>query len=149
MKKFIVIFVLCIILALGWYLLSPLLRQNELNDPLPDSMANTPPSGDTNIFRKGAFVPRAHDVAGQAILLTSENKSYIRFENFDTINGPDLHIYLSTDLGATDYVDLGKIRATQGNVNYEIPAGTDTMRYSKVLVWCVPFKVLFSFAELQ
>ena len=68
--------------------------------------------------------------------------------DFDTINGPDLRIYLSSDLGSADIVELGKIKATKGNVNYDIPEGTDLEIYKNVLVWCKPFGVLFSFAQL-
>ena len=64
------------------------------------------------------------------------------------MNGPDLHIYLSADLDAKDYVDLGAIKATKGNVNYDVPAATDTEKYRYVLVWCEPFRVLFGYAEL-
>ena len=67
---------------------------------------------------------------------------------YETINGPNLHIYLSADLEANDYIDLGKIKATKGNVNYMVDHSIDTEKYNKVLVWCVPFQVLFSYAEL-
>ena len=76
-------------------------------------------------------------------------KRILRFEDFETINGPELHIYLSSELGDERFIDLGKIKATKGNVNYDIPAGIDTSKYNKVLVWCKPFSVLFSYAELS
>lgn len=82
------------------------------------------------------------------MLIEDDNKKIVRFEDFETINGPDLHIYLSADLEANDYVDLGQIKATKGNVNYDVPVGADTLKYNKVLVWCEPFEVLFSYAEL-
>jgi hypothetical protein len=75
-------------------------------------------------------------------------KKVLRFEDFETVNGPNLHIYLSSDLEGKDFVDLGEIKATKGNVNYDLPEGVDLDRYDKVLVWCVPFKVLFSYGEL-
>jgi len=43
----------------------------------------------------------------------------------------------------------GKIKGTKGNVNYEIDRGVDLEKYDKVLVWCVPFGVLFSYADLE
>jgi len=64
------------------------------------------------------------------------------------VNGPDLKIYLGSELGKNDYIDLGPILATKGSVNYELPDGIDTTKYSKVLVWCEAFGVLFSYAEL-
>jgi hypothetical protein len=54
---------------------------------------------------------------------------------------------LATDRSASDYIDLGKIKATKGNVNYGIPSDVDLEKYDTVLVWCVPFEVLFSYAE--
>ncbi len=105
--------------------------------------------GAPKILAQADFKPRAHDVLGKALLIEASGKKYLRFENFETINGPDVRIYLATDLSDRDFVDLGHIKATKGNVNYEVPAGTDTAKYNKVLVWCKAFSVLFSYAELR
>ena len=83
---------------------------------------------------------------GSAILIETAQKT---IENFETVNGPDVRIYLSADLQANDFVELGKIRATRGSANYDVPAGTDTRKYNKLLVWCEDFSVLFSYAELR
>lgn len=101
------------------------------------------------LLAQGGFMPRAHEVMGKALLIEQGNSKILRFENFETINGPNLHIYLASTLGEEDYIDLGEIKATKGNVNYKIPAGIDTKKYNKVLVWCVPFKILFSYAILN
>lgn len=111
-------------------------------------MMDTMPVG-PRIVSEGVFKPRAHEVAGAAKLIEHEGKRTLRFEDFETINGPDLHIYLSKDLSADDYIDLGKIRGTKGNINYEFDAGIDTAIYKNVMIWCVPFRVLFSYAELK
>ncbi|MSS74010.1 hypothetical protein EXS72_00005, partial [Candidatus Pacearchaeota archaeon] len=66
------------------------------------------------------------EVSGSVKVIGLPNeKRVLRFENLDTSNGPDLYIYLATDTSADDFVDLGKIKATRGNVNYEIPVGID------------------------
>ena len=96
----------------------------------------------------GPFVESAHHVEGSARILEGDDERVLRFEDFDTSDGPNLHIYLSSDLNATDFVDLGKIRATTGNINYDVDPSIDLEKYDKVLVWCVPFGVLFSYAEL-
>jgi hypothetical protein len=101
------------------------------------------------IIAQAPFQPRAHDVKGRAVLIESSGKKLLRFEDFETVNGPDLRIYLSTDLGTDDFVDLGPIRATKGNVNYELDASIDTSKYRNVLVWCQDFSILFSYASLQ
>lgn len=102
-----------------------------------------------NLIAEGDFKEKAHHVEGKALLIDDNGKKIVRFEDFDTLNGPALYIYLSSDLGDDDFVDLGPIKATKGNVNYEVPAGTNTDKYNKVLVWCRPFRVLFSYAELK
>lgn len=101
-----------------------------------------------SVIAQGDFMPRAHEVEGRALLISTDDKKILRFENFETINGPNLHIYLASELGVGDAIDLGEIKATRGNVNYELDPGIDTTKYNKVLVWCVPFRVLFSYAEL-
>lgn len=104
---------------------------------------------DVQLLFEGEFKARAHEVEGKALLIQDGDKKILRFEDFDTINGPNLHIYLSSELGDSDFIDLGKIKATKGNVNYELPSDVDLDKYNKVLVWCVPFKVLFSYASLE
>ena len=100
------------------------------------------------ILSQADFVANKHEVQGQALLIQSDEEKILRFENFQTVNGPNLHIYLSADLQAQDYIDLGPILATKGNVNYKLPSNIDYNKYNQVLVWCVPFKVLFSHAQL-
>jgi hypothetical protein len=101
------------------------------------------------LISMGDFMESAHHVEGKALLIEEDGKKIVRFEDFDTINGPALYIYLSSDLGDDDFVNLGEIKATSGNVNYEVPEGVDTEKYNNVLVWCEPFSVLFSYAELK
>jgi hypothetical protein len=57
-------------------------------------------------------------------------------------------VYLSTDRQASDFLDLGRLKANNGNQNYDIPEGTDLSKYDTVLVWCKQFSVLFGSAEL-
>jgi hypothetical protein len=79
---------------------------------------------------------------------TEDGRKFIRFENFKVTNGPDLYVYLATDQSASDFVDIGKLKANNGNQNYEIPDGTDLAKYKTVVIWCKAFSVLFGSAEL-
>ena len=90
----------------------------------------------------------AHDVSGTVSVIQAGNDTTLRFENFKVINGPDVHIYLSADSGAHDFIDLGAMKANRGNINYTIPAGTDLGKYNKVLIYCKAYSVLFSSADL-
>jgi Electron transfer DM13 len=90
-----------------------------------------------------------HNAEGVAKEISTEDgRKFIRFENFKVTNGPDLYVYLATDQSASDFVDIGKLKANNGNQNYEIPDGTDLAKYKTVVIWCKAFSVLFGSAEL-
>lgn len=89
-----------------------------------------------------------HPAEGTVRIIESNGETIIRFENFKTINGPRLHVYLAKDLDANEFIDLGPIRGTEGNINYVVPEGVDLSEYNYVMHWCVPFGVLFNFAKI-
>jgi hypothetical protein len=109
-----------------------------------------------SVTHRGAFVDRSHPSSGTAIVITDGTQTFLRFEDFETDNGPDLYVYLSagvtatTDAGALDddFVDLGRLKGNIGAQNYEIPAGTDLTRYRTVVVWCRRFTTAFGAADL-
>ena len=90
-----------------------------------------------------------HPAKGTARVIVSNGKQFLRYENFKTINGPDIFVYLSKDLEAKKFIDLGPVRATEGNVNYEIPENVNPKEYPYALVWCKAFGVLFNSAKVQ
>jgi hypothetical protein len=91
-----------------------------------------------------------HDAQGNAKVIPLENGGDIlRLEDLIVTNGPDLYVYLSTDKSASDFVNLGRLKANIGNQNYPIPAGTDLAKYDIVLIWCRAFSVLFGSADLR
>jgi hypothetical protein len=90
-----------------------------------------------------------HNAEGSARVLNLEDGSAVlRLEDFKVTNGPDLYVYLSADRGASDFVDLGRLKANAGNQNYEIPSGTDLSKYDNVVIWCKSFSVYFGGAQL-
>ena len=164
MKKSPVLYLLVVILisgvlALAWYLVSPLWRVVELHEDSPvdvstPSLAPATPIAEPmpakpEILARTPFLPSAHGVAGEALLINTGDQYVVRFENFDTINGPDLRVYLSPNKSDDDIVSLGALKATKGEANYTVPAGTDLNKYEYVLVWCEDFSVLFSYAILH
>ena len=90
-----------------------------------------------------------HHVAGNVkVVSLTDGSKILRLENFKSTNGPNVHVYLSTEKRPTDYVDLGKLKANNGDQNYNIPTGTDVTRHNIVLIWCKDFSVLFGSAVL-
>ncbi len=107
------------------------------------------PPQNSVLIAKGVMKKRAVQVKGEVSVWQSPTERYVRFENFETHNGPNLHIILSTDLGIEDSVDLGQIIVTKGSANLYIGNTVDTKKYNHVLVWSRDFDVLFSYAILK
>jgi hypothetical protein len=106
----------------------------------------------------GMFDHRAgvDTVAGNATLgKTSDGKVILRFENLNSANGPDLHVYLSKQASPAstqqvmDGVEVGKLKATQGTSNYELAASTDITQFKSVVIYCKSFSVVFGYANLS
>ncbi|MCP4247005.1 MAG: DM13 domain-containing protein [bacterium] len=60
---------------------------------------------EVTILAQGSFIDRSHPTSGIAKIITDGNRRFLRFENFETDNGPDLDVYLAT--GSPDG-DLGE-----------------------------------------
>lgn len=103
--------------------------------------------------RSGSFIgvdDGIHNAQGIAkIIPLDDDNNILRLEGLMATNGPDLYVYLATDKSASDFVGLGRLKANNGNQNYNIPLGTDLSKYDTVLIWCKAFSVLFGSAELK
>lgn len=116
-----------------------------------------PPAPPTTAAPAGtAFVGIDHETSGTLVLLQDDaGGRFVRLENLDTSNGPDLFVYLSTNPvdgseGAfdDDYVDLGRLQGNIGSQNYEIPADIDLARFASIVIWCDRFNSAFGAAPL-
>ena len=138
---FILSAVIIIALPIAWYLLSPLFIDNVVEENQVEG----------DIIYEGEFsgADSFHQVSGQAQVTEDNGIRYLRLENFESTNGPDLKVYLSEDSNADSYVSLGELKGNIGSQNYEIPEGADLEKYSKVLIWCEQFSVLFGEADLS
>ena len=122
----------------------------QQQQPQPQNTTSTTNTGQDTL-RTGSFVgvgDGIHDAEGIAKVIPLEDGSNIlRLENLQVTNGPDLYVYLATDKSASDFVSLGKLKANNGNQNYDLPSETDLTKYDTALIWCRPFSVLFGSAE--
>lgn len=110
------------------------------------------------LLGKGEFgrIDAIHAAEGTAaIYQLSDGSRVLRLEDFKSTNGPELHVLLTAGTEATtfgdvgDYVDLGILKGNVGNQNYEIPDDVDLSAIQAVVIWCRPFKVVFSVANLM
>jgi Electron transfer DM13 len=128
--------------------------EQKMAEPMPETEADTPTLIGQGQFQDGDSF---HKGSGTAIIYqVPEGEHLLRFENFSATNGPDLHVLLvehaspaSRDEIMAGYLDLGALKGNIGNQNYEIPAGTDLSKYKSVVIYCMPFHVIFATASLN
>ena len=119
---------------------------------MSDGMAKT--------VETGKFHGKVHATSGRAtVYQEADGKLVLRLTNFKTSNGPDVHVILVATKDATDdanflkdnteRVELGKLKGNEGDQNYEIPAGTDLVKFRTVSIYCERFNANFGAAPLE
>lgn len=129
----------------------PAPAQDETSDADADTAAVPEAEAQPEIITvvSGDFGPISdrYNVTGVADVLTDGSEQrFLRFENFESTNGPDLSVYLRADDGS--FVDLGELKGNIGDQNYEIPADVDLSVFDTVEIWCVRFNTGFGSATL-
>ena len=111
----------------------------------------------TAVLLSGTFHSVAHETHGAATVHDLGNgRRVVRFTDFATSNGPDVRVYLVAAADASDdetvtragFIELGKLKGTEGDQNYDIPADLDLGKYRAVTIWCRRFSVNFATAPL-
>jgi hypothetical protein len=149
---------LAVVGALGWYLFRPelLFVRTTVNESLPTVAAAQAPA-DAGVLLSGTFHSVAHETRGAAAVHDlGEGRRVVRLTDFATSNGPDVRVYLVAAHDAPDdetvtragFVELGKLKGTDGDQNYEVPADLDLGKYRAVTIWCRRFSVNFATAPL-
>lgn len=132
----------------------------QVEEPMPESEQATEPEAPAfpRVLSQGEFrdADDFHTGEGTATVYELEDGSRIlRFEDFATVNGPDLRVLLVPEPDPQDrsdlagYVELGALKGNIGDQNYEIPADLDISRFGSVMVYCNPFHVVFTVATLN
>ena len=75
----------------------------------------------------------------------------LRFDNVDIAGAPDVNVYLSdrSDGQPGTFIDLGRLKATNGSFNYTVPASADLAGVRSVVLWCRQFSVTITYATLR
>jgi hypothetical protein len=160
--------VLCLI-ALAWYLGSPFFIRTTINEAAPlvapagqaissatggvAPLVATPAGPVTLAQGELGFVDAIHNGKGAVLLIRTADATVLRFENVTITNAPDIHVYLSREVGGkwteSSSLYVGALKATNGSFNYTLPAGTDLSSYRSAVVWCRQFAVLITWADLK
>lgn len=161
-RRTILIIAALIVVASGWYLFRPerLFVNARINEEFPAPGNGTPAAAVASqvTLAEGRFHDVAHKSVGTATIhQLSDGKRVLRLTNFETSNGPDVHVYMVAAEDATDndtvtragFVELGSLKGNIGDQNYDLPAETDLSKYRAVTIWCRRFGVNFATAPLM
>jgi len=178
MKRSLAILIAALTLGLAIWLIAPLFIANEVQDELPSAtpmseeemaeiIANMPdidmdeprPAHIVTTSTPRPITPPAetfpivdtpgHPATGDIRIVDTGEETFVRYENYMGTNGPDLFVYLTNDLEATDFVNLGRSKGNRGNANYSVPNDVNIEDYKYAMVWCRAFGVLFDYAQIN
>ena len=88
-------------------------------------------------------------VSGNVNIYKDSGNYVLALKDFQTSNGPDLHVYLSQEEQPIHFIDLGKLKSTNGNQVYSIHEGTDFEKYKYALIHCQQYNHLFGSTLLE
>ena len=100
------------------------------------------------IIKSGSFEGLAgHSAQGLAKIIQVGDTTYLRFEDFQVTNGPDLRVYLTPDGDVKNGIHLEKLKGSKGDQNYLLD-DIDVGALNVVVVYCQPFGAYFGEAKL-
>jgi hypothetical protein len=158
--------VLVVLVGVGLWAFQPwrLFTHSTVNEALPAAAPGAPAAPgarakpvEPRVLAEGQFVTQEHKTTGVArVIELPDGTRYVRLEGLSTSDGPDLYVWLTdqTAGGQWDkyddgrYLALGKLKATDGNQNYAIPADANLAGLTSVVIWCDRFNVAFGSAPL-
>lgn len=124
----------------------------EESEKLPTSTSETMVMMDEDqisVIKNGNFVGLAgHQAMGLAKIIKVGDSTFLRFEDFEVTNGPDLRVYLTPDGDVKNGIHLEKLKGSKGNQNYELK-DINVEQYNSIIIYCQPFGVYFGEAKLN
>lgn len=157
MKRKSLIYGAAVMLAIAlWAAFRPerLFVNAKVNEAMPAGLANV----SETVVASGSFHSVAHDTKGTAsVYQLADGKRILRLTNFETSNGPDVHVYFVAASDASDsgtvkkagFLELGSLKGNIGDQNYDLPSDADLAKYRAVTIWCKRFSVNFGTAPLN
>ena len=158
-KRNIIIGAVVVVLAIGWYAFRPelLFINKTVNEGFPGGIQIASIEKVPMSITSGTFKSLAHETKGLAsIYQLPDGNRTLRLTEFETSNGPDVHVYLtaaevekgSDAIKQAGFIDLGSIKGNKGDQNYDIPADANLNKYKNVTIWCARFGINFGQAAL-
>jgi hypothetical protein len=148
-----------VMVVAAWYAFRPerLVVNRTVNEAIPTAQSGSSAQSSQPLV-SGQFYSILHPTQGTAsIYQMGDGTRVLRFTNFSTSNGPDVHVYMVASDDAKDaatvekagFVDLGVIKGNIGDQNYALGNDLDLSKYRAVSIWCKRFSVNFGAAALR
>ena len=139
--------VLGLALGAGWYLFRPerLFVSARVQEDFPagDAGPSHSRAGQPVALARGEFHGVAHRTKGTAtIYKLADGRQVLRLTDFETSNGPDVHVYLIAAEDAKDnetvtragFIALGSLKGNIGDQNYDLRVDLDLAKYRAVTI---------------
>src|SRR5580692_3672955 len=134
MKVAIAVVVVVAVALFYWFRPDRLFTNVRVDEGMPANQS----SASTQPVEVGTFYTILHPTSGTATIYKMADGSHmLRFTNFNTPNGPDVHVYMVASDDAKDaatvaragFVDLGSIKGNIGDQNYNLGPDVDLAKY--------------------
>jgi hypothetical protein len=148
--------------VVGIYLGRSMFLDSEVNEDVVTAAPPSPAGEERRdgrplnvLLSRGEFESVAHSASGTASTIRpARGGNVLTLTSFEVDNGPDLRVYLVAgpardESEVDDFEDLGALKGSKGDQQYDIPPGLDLDRYSTVVIWCRAFSVNFARAPLR
>lgn len=156
--------------ALYWFQPWRLFTNSTVNEVLPTAVEPSalqatgtvsPPPARNVLLATGTIISHEHESHGMVRLIRlADGRTQLTLEDLTTSDGPDLHVWLTDQpvLPGRDgwsvfddgrFVELGPLKANNGNQVYDVPEGTQLEGLTSVTIWCKRFAVSFGAAQLD
>lgn len=148
----------CLVILFGlWYAFRPekLFVNKRVNEVAPAAL-----NGASAPLYTGRLTGEVHKTSGRVTIYNvPDGGLLLRLTDFSTSNGPALHLLLARgdvpvstqefSLSSIENVDLGELKANQGDQMYPIPKGVDLKHLNRVMVYCERFHAIFGSGTLE
>jgi hypothetical protein len=121
---------------------------NEVNETIAGMSPSELEKATIILLRFGNFTSQQNgtEAQGLAKILTVNDNPFLRFENFNVTNGPDLHVYFTNGKDINSGMDLGMLKGNMGAQNYFLEGIAN--QYDTVVIASKPFGTIYATSNL-
>lgn len=89
---------------------------------------------------------KGYDADGTASVFVSGGMTFLRLQDFGVASGIDQRLYLTKDGTMQTGIDIGPLKASQGDQNYDITS-IDHDTYNVMIIYSRPFDLYYAYAK--